>query len=68
MQQFYRRKAIEVLYETSSGDRNRDGHTPRCKTEDTWTRLIEGHSGINKISSFNTEDLNVKNRDKYLGG
>ena len=30
------------------------------KTGDTWTRLIEGHSGINKISSFNTEDLNVK--------
>ena len=22
------------------------------KTEDTWTRLIEGYSGINKISSL----------------
>ena len=30
------------------------------KTKDTWQRLIEGHSGINKITSFNTEDLNVK--------
>ncbi|MBF97253.1 MAG: beta-ketoacyl-[acyl-carrier-protein] synthase II [Pelagibacterales bacterium] len=30
------------------------------KTEDTWKRLTEGHSGINKITSFNTDDLNVK--------
>ena len=26
----------------------------------TWTRLTNGHSGINKIASFNTDDLNVK--------
>ena len=30
------------------------------KTNDTWKRLTEGHSGINKITSFNTDDLNVK--------
>ena len=30
------------------------------KTEDTWKRLIEGSSGINKITSFDTDDLNVK--------
>ena len=30
------------------------------KTNDTWTRLTNGHSGINKITSFNTDDLNVK--------
>ena len=30
------------------------------KTNDTWTRLTNGHSGINKIASFNTDDLNVK--------
>ena len=30
------------------------------KTNDSWHRLINGHSGINKITSFNTEDLNVK--------
>ena len=30
------------------------------KTNDTWQRLIEGQSGINKISSFDTDDLNVK--------
>ena len=30
------------------------------KTNDTWTRLTNGHSGINKIISFNTDDLNVK--------
>ncbi|MBV68430.1 MAG: beta-ketoacyl-[acyl-carrier-protein] synthase II [Pelagibacterales bacterium] len=30
------------------------------KTNDTWQRLIEGKSGINKITSFNTDDLNVK--------
>ncbi len=30
------------------------------KTKDTWNRLIEGSSGINRISSFNTEDLSVK--------
>ena len=30
------------------------------KTNDTWQRLIEGKSGINKIMSFDTDDLNVK--------
>ena len=30
------------------------------KTNDSWNRLINGQSGINKITSFNTEDLNVK--------
>ena len=30
------------------------------KTEDTWQRLIEGKSGINRIKSFDTDDLNVK--------
>ena len=30
------------------------------KTNDTWQRLIEGKSGINKIVSFDTDDLNVK--------
>ena len=30
------------------------------KTKDTWHRLIEGKSGINRINSFNTDDLNVK--------
>ena len=30
------------------------------KSSDTWKRLLEGHSGINKITSFNTDDLNVK--------
>ena len=30
------------------------------KTEDTWKRLIEGKSGINRINSFDTDDLNVK--------
>ena len=30
------------------------------KANDTWKRLVEGHSGINKITSFNTDDLNVK--------
>ena len=30
------------------------------KTDDTWKRLIEGQSGINKIKSFDTCDLNVK--------
>ena len=27
------------------------------KTDDTWSRLIEGKSGINKIVSFDTDDL-----------
>ena len=27
---------------------------------DTWKKLIESKSGINKINSFDTEDLNVK--------
>ncbi len=30
------------------------------RTNDAWTRLTNGHSGINKITSFNTDDLNVK--------
>ena len=30
------------------------------RTNDSWTRLTNGHSGINKITSFNTDDLNVK--------
>ena len=30
------------------------------KTNDTWKKLIEGQSGINKITSFDTDDLNVK--------
>ncbi len=30
------------------------------KTEDTWERLLNGKSGIKKIKSFNTDDLNVK--------
>ena len=27
---------------------------------DTWNQLLKSKSGINKITSFNTDDLNVK--------
>ena len=27
---------------------------------DTWSQLLQSKSGINRITSFNTDDLNVK--------
>ena len=33
---FIEKKALEVFYESSSSDRNRDGHSLAYKTDDTW--------------------------------
>ena len=31
-----------------------------ANVKDTWTNLINSKSGVNKITSFDTNDLNVK--------